>query len=318
MRERTAFPASLLSQLPNLKLLLTTGMRNNGIDLPAATQYGIIVTGAKGERVSAGHDDDDDDDKYKSYEAPPPTGHTTVIQHSWALLLSLMSRIVEHHNLLQQQQHQQQQHQQQQQDSSSTRSSSPAAVAWQQGTIMTLPGKKLGLVGLGKLGVAFGKIALQSFGMEVVAWSANLTQERADEQAVAVGLEKGSFRAVGKEELFGGADVVSLHVVLSERTRGVVGKKELEMMKKRAVLLNTSRGGLIDEHALIETLTAGSIAGFASDVFWEEPLGPESVWRRVGEWSKSSTVFSPRTYMSMGWVEVVISADQCDRYGLCQ
>lgn len=183
---------------------------------------------------------------------------------------------------------------------------------------MTLPGKKLGLVGLGKLGVAFGKIALQSFGMEVLAWSTNLTQERADEQAVAVGLEKGSFRAVGKEELFGGADVVSLHVVLSERTRGVVGKKELEMMKKRAVLLNTSRGGLIDEHALIETLTAGSIAGFASDVFWEEPLGPESVWRRVGEWSKSSTVFSPRTYMSMGWVEVVIVADQCDRYGICQ
>lgn len=282
-------------------------MRNNGIDLPAATQYGIIVTGAKGERVSGR----DDDDEYKTYEAPPPTGHTTVIQHSWALLLSLMSRIVEHHNLLQQ-------HQQQQQDSSSTRSSSPAAAAWQQGTIMTLPGKKLGLVGLGKLGVAFGKIALQSFGMEVVAWSTNLTQERADEQAVAVGLEKGSFQAVGKEELFGGADVVSLHVVLSERTRGVVGKKELEMMKKRAVLLNTSRGGLIDEHALIETLTAGSIAGFASDVFWEEPLGPESVWRRVGEWSKSSTVFSPRTYMSMGWVEAVISADQCDRYGLCQ
>lgn len=307
MRERTAFPASLLSQLPNLKLLLTTGMRNNGIDLPAATQYGIIVTGAKGERVS-GHGDDDDE-KYKTYEAPPPTGHTTVIQHSWALLLSLMSRIVEHHNLLQHQQ---------QQDSSSTRSSSPAAAAWQQGTIMTLPGKKLGLVGLGKLGVAFGKIALQSFGMEVVAWSTNLTQQRADEQAVAVGLEKGSFQAVGKEELFGGADVVSLHVVLSERTRGVVGKKELEMMKKRAVLLNTSRGGLIDEQALIETLTAGSIAGFASDVFWEEPLGPESVWRRVGEWSKSSTVFSPRTYMSMGWVEVVISADQCDRYGLCQ
>lgn len=283
-------------------------MRNNGIDLPAATQYGIIVTGAKGERVSGGHDDDD---KYKTYEAPPPTGHTTVIQHSWALLLSLMSRIVEHHNLLQRQQ--------QQQDSSSTQSSSPAAAAaWQQGTIMTLPGKKLGLVGLGKLGVAFGKIALQSFGMEVVAWSANLTQERADEQAIAVGLEKGSFQAVGKEELFGGADVVSLHVVLSDRTRGVVGKKELEMMKKRAVLLNTSRGGLIDEQALIETLTAGSIAGFASDVFWEEPLGPESVWRRVGEWSKSSTVFSPRTYMSMGWVEVVISADQCDRYGVCQ
>lgn len=307
MRERTPFPASLLSQLPNLKLLLTTGMRNNGIDLPAATQYGIIVTGAKGERVSGGHGDDDD--KYKTYEAPPPTGHTTVIQHSWALLLSLMSRIVEHHNLLQQHQ---------QQDSSTTRSSSPAAAAWQQGTIMTLPGKKLGLVGLGKLGVAFGKIALQSFGMEVVAWSANLTQERADEQAVAAGLEKGSFQAVGKEELFGGADVVSLHVVLSERTRGVVGKKELEMMKKRAVLLNTSRGGLIDEQALIETLTAGSIAGFASDVFWEEPLGPESVWRRVGEWSKSSTVFSPRTYMSMGWVEVVISADQCDRYGVCQ
>ncbi|KAI5359396.1 Putative D-isomer specific 2-hydroxyacid dehydrogenase, catalytic domain-containing protein [Septoria linicola] len=275
MRERTAFPPGLLERLPKLKLLLTTGMRNNSIDLPAASQNNIIVTGTKGERLSESHYAD------KPYEAPPPaTGPSTVIQHSWALLLSLTSRIVEHHSLLQDQ-------------------SRPTA--WQQGTILTLPGKTLGLVGLGKLGRAFGKIAVQSFGMKIVAWSSNLTQEKADEQAEAAGLERGTFQVVSKQDLLQNADVVSLHLVLSDRTRGVVGKDELGLMNKRAVLLNTSRGGLIDEAALIESLKSGGIAGFASDVFWEEPLGPQSAWRKVGEWSKSAVVLSPHmAYVNEG------------------
>ena len=274
MRERTAFLRPVLSRLPNLKILLTTGMRNNSIDLQAATEHNIIVTGTKGDRLPDEHYTN------KSYEAPPPPGQSTVIQHSWALLLSLTSKIVEHHNLLQ---------------------DANRPTAWQQGTIITLPGKTLGLVGLGKLGAAFGKIAVQSFGMKVIAWSANLTQEKADEQAVAAGLEKGTFKAVSKEELFKESDVVSLHVVLSDRSRGIVAKEELAKMKKSAVLLNTSRGGLIDEEALIETLKAGAIAGFASDVFWEEPMGPENAWRKVGEWSKSATVLSPHmAYVNEG------------------
>ncbi|CAK1356730.1 unnamed protein product [Cercospora beticola] len=290
MRERTAFPSELLSSLPNLKLLLTTGMRNNSISLPAATENGIIVTGTKGDRLPDSHYED------KNYEPPPPAeGPSSVIQHSWALLLSLCSKITEHHNLLQKE----------------------GGEEWQSGTIISLAGKTLGLIGLGKLGTQFGKIAVQSFGMKVIAWSQNLTEEKADEAAQSVGLPKGTFEVVGsKKILCKRADVVSLHMVLSERSRGIVGKEELEWMKKSAVLLNTSRGGLVDEDALIECLKKGGIAGFASDVFWEEPLRKESVWRRVGEWSQSQVLLSPHmAYVNEGtmnrWYE-----EQVENLGL--
>ena len=138
--------------------------------------------------------------------------------------------------------------------------------------------------------------------MKVVAWSQNLTKEKADEAAQSVGLGKGTFEVVGsKKELCERAAVVSLHMVLSERSRGIVGREELGWMKRSAVLLNTSRGGLIDEDALIGCLENGGIAGFASDVFWEEPLGRESVWRKVGEWSKSQVLLSPHmAYVNEG------------------
>lgn len=271
MRERTAFPAALQKNLPNLKLVLTTGMRNASIDLQAASSYNITVTGTKGDHPST-------PSQAKDYDPPPPAGHSTVNQHAWALLLSLCSRIPQDDRALR------------------TRPE-----AWQtSGTIITLPGKTLGLFGLGKLGTAMGKTAILAFGMKVVAWSANLTQEKADVAAESIaGLQKGSFKVVSsKEELLRVADVVSLHLVLSERTRGIIGEQELRVMKKKAVLVNTSRGGLIDEKALIETLTRGGIEGFATDVFWEEPLGRESVWRKAGEWAKSKTVLSPH----MGYV----------------
>ncbi|WP_375764783.1 D-2-hydroxyacid dehydrogenase family protein [Archangium gephyra] len=136
------------------------------------------------------------------------------------------------------------------------------AGAWQTGLTEGLAGKRLGLVGLGKLGTQVARVGL-AFGMEVVAWSQNLTAERAAEAGV---------RRVEKQELFATSDVVSLHLVLGDRTRGVVGAGELNAMKPTAWLVNTSRAGLVDEPALLAVLREQRIAGAGLDVFPVEPL----------------------------------------------
>lgn len=127
---------------------------------------------------------------------------------------------------------------------------------------MTLSGKTLGLLGLGRVGSRMAGFAA-AFGMEVIAWSQNLT----DDTAAAVGA-----RRVSKAALFESADVVSVHLVLSERTRGLVGEPELALMKPSAYLINTARGPIVDEPALIAALTAGRIAGAGLDVYDVEPL----------------------------------------------
>jgi phosphoglycerate dehydrogenase-like enzyme len=133
---------------------------------------------------------------------------------------------------------------------------------WQVSIGPELAGRTIGIVGLGRVGGRVAEIAC-AFGMSPVAWSENLTAER----AAAVGA-----RLVGKDELFETADIVTLHVVLSERTRGLVGARELALMKPTAYLVNTARGPIVDERALVAALDAGSIAGAALDVFDEEPL----------------------------------------------
>jgi D-3-phosphoglycerate dehydrogenase len=133
---------------------------------------------------------------------------------------------------------------------------------WQETIGTVLHGKILGILGLGKLGSRVAAIA-QPFGMECIAWSQNLTAER----AAAAGA-----RLVTKDELFAEADIVTLHVVLSDRTRGLVGARELSLMKPTAILINTSRGPIVDEAALIETLCAGRIRGAGLDVYDREPL----------------------------------------------
>jgi phosphoglycerate dehydrogenase-like enzyme len=135
---------------------------------------------------------------------------------------------------------------------------------WQSSTGMTLSGKTLGLLGLGRIGTRMAGYA-NAFGMEVISWSQNLT----DEAAAAAGA-----RRVDKATLFSESDVVSVHVVLSERTRGLVGRAELALMKPHAYLINTSRGPIVDEAALIDTLAAGHIAGAGLDVYDVEPLPP--------------------------------------------
>ncbi|WP_236791278.1 D-2-hydroxyacid dehydrogenase family protein [Amycolatopsis sp. GM8] len=136
------------------------------------------------------------------------------------------------------------------------------AGGWQSTVGIPLHGRTLGLLGLGRLGSRVAKVG-QAFGMETIAWSQNLTAERAAEHDVA---------AVSKEELFARADVLSVHLVLSKRTRGLVGAAELALMKPDALLVNTSRGPIVDEAALVEALRDKKIGGAALDVFDAEPL----------------------------------------------
>ena len=133
---------------------------------------------------------------------------------------------------------------------------------WQTSVGTGLEGQTLGVVGLGKLGGRVAKVA-QAFGMKVIAWSQNLTEERA--------AEIGATR-VDKATLFAEADVVTLHLILSDRSRGIVGAEDLARMKPTAFIVNTSRGPLIDQDALIAALKAGRIAGAGLDVFDVEPL----------------------------------------------
>jgi len=145
------------------------------------------------------------------------------------------------------------------------------AGGWQRSVGDDLAGKTLGIVGLGNIGAQVAKVGL-AFGMQVIAWSQNLTREA----AAAAGA-----RLVPKEELLRDADVVSIHLVLSGRTRGLIGAAEIQLMKPTARLVNTSRGPIIVESALIEALANGRIAGAAIDVFDVEPLPPEHPYRRL-------------------------------------
>ncbi|GIX45999.1 MAG: hypothetical protein KatS3mg131_0210 [Candidatus Tectimicrobiota bacterium] len=136
---------------------------------------------------------------------------------------------------------------------------------WQTSLGVGLHGKVLGVIGLGRLGSQVAAIG-RAFQMQVLAWSQNLTAER----AAACGAT-----LVGKDELLSRADVVTLHLVLSERTRGLIGARELSLMKPTAYLINTSRGPIVDEAALLAALQRRAIAGAGLDVFDEEPLPPD-------------------------------------------
>jgi phosphoglycerate dehydrogenase-like enzyme len=145
------------------------------------------------------------------------------------------------------------------------------AGGWQHHVGDDLTGKTLGVLGLGNIGGAVAKIGT-AFGMKVIAWSQNLTAERAAAAAAAL---------VTKEDLFRQADFLTIHLVLSDRTRGLIGAKELALMKPTARLVNTSRGPIVVEADLIATLRNGKIAGAALDVFDQEPLPPDHPYRSL-------------------------------------
>ena len=182
---------------------------------------------------------------------------------------------------------------------------------------MEIEGRTLGVIGLGKLGTKVSKLA-QAFGMNVIAWSPNLTPEKCKEAGVTY---------ASKEELFATADIITIHVVLSQRSRGLVGRDELARMKPTAYLVNTARGPIIDEGALLETLPQKKIAGAGIDVFSVEPLPVDHPFRKLdnmvltphlgyvtedsfrdhySRWSRASTPGS-RASRSSGWPEQRIS-----------
>jgi phosphoglycerate dehydrogenase-like enzyme len=136
------------------------------------------------------------------------------------------------------------------------------AGGWQTTVGRDLHGRTLGVLGLGRIGAQVAQVGV-AFGMDVVAWSANLTDERAAEAGA---------RRVDLDTLLAGSDVVTLHLVLGERTRGLLGRRELALMKPDALLVNTARAGLVDTHALVDALAAGRLGGAGLDVFDEEPL----------------------------------------------
>lgn len=212
MRERTPFTAERLRLLPDLRLLVTTGMRNASIDVAAAAAAGVTVCGTGG-----------------SAAATP--------ELTWALILSLVRHVPEEDRRMRE-------------------------GGWQRTIGFGLHGRTLGIIGLGNIGRRVAEIG-RVFGMEVLAWSQNLPGTAADEAGAV---------AVSKDELFAESDVITVHYKLSDRSVGLVGARELGLMKPTAFLVNTSRGPIVDTDALLAALRSGAIAGAGLDVYDEEPL----------------------------------------------
>src|SRR5438270_5593312 len=215
MRERTAFPKSIVDRLPKLKLLITTGMRNASFDMAALRDRGVTVCGTGG----------------------PGGGNEDTAELAWGLILGAARRIAEDHAFMRH-------------------------GGWQTRVGHRVAGKTLGLLGLGRLGSAVARVGI-AFGMKAIAWSQNLTAEK----AAAQGVER-----VEKDELFRRSDILSVHLVLSPRSRGLVGAREIGLMKPSAILVNTSRGPICDTEAIVAALKEGRLAYAGFDVSDREPL----------------------------------------------
>jgi phosphoglycerate dehydrogenase-like enzyme len=206
----------VVERLPRLKLLVTAGSRNLGIDLAACHDHGVLVCGTE-------------------------AGSSPTAELAWGLILALARHIAE--------------------EDAALRSG-----RWQSTIGFALQDKVLGVLGLGRLGSQMARIG-RAFGMNVIAWSQNLTAERA--------AEAGAMR-VEKPDLFRMADVLTIHLLLSERTRGLVGHDEIALMKPSAILVNTARAAIVDEQALTAALIGGRLAGAGLDVYSREPLPPDA------------------------------------------
>jgi phosphoglycerate dehydrogenase-like enzyme len=223
MRERTPFRESLLSRLPALRLLVTSGMANAAIDLSAAAAHGVTVCGTA--------------------TSSAPTAEIT-----WALIHGLTRQLIT--------------------ESTAMR----AGGRWQSTVGTNLAGATLGLLGFGKIGVLVGRVGL-AFGMRVRAWSPNLTVDRTAAEGVTL--------AASKEELLSASDIVSIHLRLGERSRGLLDAAALSLMRPTAYLINTSRAPIVDRAALLDALRAGRLAGAGLDVFETEPLPADDPLRTL-------------------------------------
>ncbi len=212
MRERTPITKTLIENLPKLKYIITSGMRNNAIDLQTAKSKNIIVCGTE-------------------------INSNPAAEITWALILGLYRNMKQEiDNMFQ--------------------------GYWQTTIGFELKGKVLGLIGLGKIGTQVAKVA-KAFGMEVCAWSENLNLSHANDLGVL---------PMTKEDLLKNSDIISIHLVLGERYKNLITKKEFNMMKKTSFIINTSRGPIINENDLIEALKEEKIAGAGLDVYDLEPL----------------------------------------------
>lgn len=230
MRERTPFPAEMFARLPELKLLVTTGMRNAAIDLAAAKQRGVLVSGTE----------------LLSHPAA---------EHTWALILAHSLNIARD-------------------------AQGMASGGWQDGPGRGLRGRTIGIIGLGKQGRRVARFAA-AFDMDLLAWSRSLTDDEAAEHGA---------KRVELDQLLGRADIVTIHVVLNDGTRGLIGAREFGLMKDGALLVNTSRGPVVDEAALIDAMRGGRIGGAAIDVYDTEPLPADHPLRGL-----RNTLLTPHT-----------------------
>ena len=221
MRERTPFPRALFEKLPNLKLLVTTGMRNASVDLAAAADHDVVVCGTRGLARNT-------------------------VELTWALILAVARSLPFEDRRMRH-------------------------GGWQTTLGRDLEGATLGVIGLGRLGSQVATVG-KAFGMNLLAWSQNLTAERAAEFDAAL---------VSKEDLLARADFITIHLILSGRTRGLIGAADLARMKPDAYLINTSRGPIVDEAALIAALAAKRIAGAGLDVYDIEPPPIDHPLRRL-------------------------------------
>ena len=212
MRERTPITKELINALPKLKYVMTSGMRNNAIDLETTKKKNIIVCGTE-------------------------INSNPAAELTWALILGLYRNMKQEiDNMFQ--------------------------GYWQTTISLELKGKMLGLIGLGKIGTQVAKVG-KAFGMQVCAWSENLNLSHANEMGVL---------PMSKEDLLKNSDIISIHLVLGERYKNLITKKEFGIMKKTAFIINTSRGPIINENDLIEALKDEKIAGAGLDVYDREPL----------------------------------------------
>lgn len=222
MRERTPFSREVLTALPNLKLLLTSGMRNAAFDMETLSERGIVVCGTGG------------------------VGNATA-----GLTIGLMLELTRKIGFENARMH--------------------AGEPWQTTMGQDVEGMTLGVVGLGKLGTRVATVA-KALGMTVIAWSQNLTPEA----CAAAGV-----RYATKDELFATADIVTIHVVLSKRTRGLITAADLARMKPTSYLVNAARGPIVDEAALLDVLQRRKIAGAGLDTFSVEPLPVDHPLRKL-------------------------------------
>jgi phosphoglycerate dehydrogenase-like enzyme len=227
-QQRARFPRAVLEGLPKLKLIVCNGRTSNVIDHEARKERGILLCGiAEPEQGAAP----------RPLDHPRPHGLPAPSEMAWALILAVAKRTsLEDRNI--------------------------RAGGWQTGFPLSLAGRTLGLLGAGRLGGAMVPVA-KAFGMDVIAWSQNLTEERCAELGVT---------GVSKDELVSSADVLGVFLVFSERSRNTLRADDLAKMKRGSILVNVSRGPIVEEAALVQALRSGHLAGAGLDVFDREPL----------------------------------------------